>query len=438
MSALTIFTGYSQGTGWFQDRHLLSLVHRLFEIVFLSVLILHVGITLRFYGFNWRKNVEKVKTRRATSVHALRIIQRLSAILIVLFLISMVLPGLNGYEVFAQVLEDVVPFEFHRVFDVLLVSAIIIHVAVGIRFLMMRRRMKGPLVGVIVAGLAISLLFSTVYLDVARDTNPFPGGPVTVPTNGYTPDARVTIGASTYGFDSTQVTTVRLDIFRPGKFSVFDVLVHLANRSVVELEYHFDESMNTHVIDTLEGESNWWYGVIYSGGWFEMNAFRMDHYPWNEGTELRFMPEIPSRIDMIYSVFRNEVARLNDNNGQAIIPEVFISSEQVEIYGRDVVVTARNLRNDTFQDGVVTAIDVIMSLADQGVLTYELQWYDSIGDADVVRSYWVEAINGHKSFAVCGWVYESGSREFSRFFGNHIHLPSDVRVMNSPEYVEWF
>ncbi len=169
-----------------------------------------------------------------------------------------------------------------------------------------------------------------------------------------------------------------------------------------------------------------------------MNAFRMDHYPWKEGTELRFMPEIPSRIEMIYSVFRNEVTRLNDNNGQAIIPEVFISSEQVEIYGRDVVVTAHNLRNDTFQDGVITAIDVIMSLGDQGMLTYELQWYDSIGDADVVRSYWVEAINGHKSFAVCGWVYESGSREFSRFFGNHIHLPSDVRVLNSPDYMEWF
>jgi hypothetical protein len=103
-----------------------------------------------------------------------------------------------------------------------------------------------------------------------------------------------------------------------------------------------------------------------------------------------------------------------------------------------VNVTAHNLRNDTFQLGVITALDVIMSMGDQGLITYSLEWYDSIGTANVVRSYWVEMILGRKAHGTCGWVYESGDNDFYGFTGNHIHLPSDVRVLNSPEYNLWF
>jgi hypothetical protein len=65
-------------------------------------------------------------------------------------------------------------------------------------------------------------------------------------------------------------------------------------------------------------------------------------------------------------------------------------------------------------------------------------WYESIGSAGIVKSYWVEAIDDDRSFERCGFVYESGSRKFEGFIGNHIHLPSDTRVLNSPEYVKWF
>jgi hypothetical protein len=100
--------------------------------------------------------------------------------------------------------------------------------------------------------------------------------------------------------------------------------------------------------------------------------------------------------------------------------------------------TSHNLRNDTFQNGVITALDVIMSMGDQGLITYSLKWYDSIGTADVVRSYWVHMLVGRKASGTCGWVYESGSYDFYGFVGNHIHLPSDVRVLTSPEYNYWF
>ena len=96
------------------------------------------------------------------------------------------------------------------------------------------------------------------------------------------------------------------------------------------------------------------------------------------------------------------------------------------------------MRDDVLSSNVTTAIDVIMSLEDQEKITYELKWYESIGTAGIVKDYWVEAIDGDKSYDRCGFVYEAGSPKYAFFRGNHIHLPSDIRVLNSPEYVEFF
>ena len=91
-----------------------------------------------------------------------------------------------------------------------------------------------------------------------------------------------------------------------------------------------------------------------------------------------------------------------------------------------------------FQPGVVTAIDTILSLAEAGEITYDLQWYESIGSAGVVKSYWVNRINLDASFGRCGFVYEAGNKTFEFFLGNHNHIPSDIRVINSPQYVKYF
>ena len=78
-----------------------------------------------------------------------------------------------------------------------------------------------------------------------------------------------------------------------------------------------------------------------------------------------------------------------------------------------------------------------MSLGDADLITYELQWYTTIGSAEV-KNYFVDKINSDKSQGRCGFVYEAGSYDFRGFSGNHIHIPSDIRVINNPEYVEFF
>ncbi len=90
------------------------------------------------------------------------------------------------------------------------------------------------------------------------------------------------------------------------------------------------------------------------------------------------------------------------------------------------------------QSLVYFAWTTILSLGEAGKISYDLQWYDSIGSAEVVRSFWVHRINADVSEGRCGFVYEAGAREFAFFRGNHNHIPSDTRAINSPEYVEYF
>lgn len=240
------------------------------------------------------------------------------------------------------------------------------------------------------------------------------------------------VGIFTY--DPHQIVTQRPDIFQPGHLSVFDIIAYLSETEEIAVEYHFDEEMNTHVIDSINGKQNWWYRVHYDGGWWESNVFRMDHYPVKDKMYIRIFQESSSEIDAIFEGFRRQVAGRRQSD-QIIIPEVVIRGRYETLTFRNVTVEAHNLRNDTFTLGVITAIDTIISLADQGKISYDLRWYSRIANAEV-KDYYVDRINEDEAYGRCGFVYECGEREFG--FKNHIHLPSDIRVINSPEYMEWF
>jgi hypothetical protein len=139
----------------------------------------------------------------------------------------------------------------------------------------------------------------------------------------------------------------------------------------------------------------------------------------------------------VYSVFRDEVRRRDKNGGRIIIPEVYIRGPGTRLELRDVEVYPHHLRKDIFQENVITAIDVIMTLGERGELSYGIQWHDTIGAA-IVKQYFVERINDDVSFRRCGFVYEAGAHSLGGFRGNHIHLPADTRVLNSPEYLSYF
>jgi hypothetical protein len=273
--------------------------------------------------------------------------------------------------------------------------------------------------------------------DQTGDDNKFP--PVT--DNNYVTEpvlvGSITIeGSNAFKFDPREIKTVRSDIFKEGYFSLFDILVHLDSKKSIDLNYHFEESMNTHVIDSINGISNWWYYAYYSGGWSERNAFRMDHYPYKDNTTIKVFPEDEDLISDVYKVFEQEVKKKELNEGAVIIPKITINGPKTKLTFSNVKVTAHNKRSDMFQPGVITALDAIMSLGDQNKIEYELKWYEEIAFADPVKNYWVHRINDDEAYDTCGWVYEEGSNQMHG--RNHIHIPSDSRVLNSPDYEEWF
>ncbi len=245
-------------------------------------------------------------------------------------------------------------------------------------------------------------------------------------------------GLGTFSFDPRQVRTVREDIFREGHFSIFDILVHLKDRGDIAIEYYFDEEMNTYVITDLNGHDNWWYDAYYDGGWREISVFRMDHYPYKDGMTINIIRQPESQLASIYETYRDEIRRKEANGGKMIIPEVIIEGRHETFVFENIEVRAHNLRSDMFQDGVITAIDTIITLGEEEKISYDLQWYESIGSAGVVKSYWIERINSDMSYRRCGFVYEAGNWQYEFFRGNHNHIPSDIRVINSPQYLKYF
>lgn len=243
-----------------------------------------------------------------------------------------------------------------------------------------------------------------------------------------------------YSFNPADIEAIRSDIFQPGHFSIFDVLVHLSIRGGLVLQYHFDDSLDTHVIESINNEKDWWYAAHYSGGWKENIAFRMDTHPYKDNSYIEVFRENPEHLERIYTTFRDEVGRLRANNGRIIIPEFTIQSPDEQWNFTSVEVTPHNIRRDVLQPGVITALDALLSLVEQEKLSQlKLTWYRSIRTADPVDSYWVEKIDiSREATGGCGFVYETGAKTFSGFRGSHIHIPSDVRVTISPEYAHWF
>lgn len=268
---------------------------------------------------------------------------------------------------------------------------------------------------------------------------------------GRAPTARGSIeirGTGTLEFDPSQIEALRSDVFQSGHFSVFDVLVHLANQGAIELGYQFDESADTYVIKALNGLEGWWYDAHYAGGSFNRTVVRMDHYPVKDGMTIQFYLEDPDRLTAIHTSFRQEVDRRQQNGDQVIIPTVTIRSPQASLTFDEVVVKAHNVRADLFQPGVTTVLDVLLSLGEQEKLTsLTLSWHDGAEDADPIDNYFVNLITGDafspEATGSCIFTHQIGSGTLKDYLapnaceGSHIHLTADVEVITSPEYVEW-
>ncbi len=421
-SLITITLGYAIARHWVIDLDFFRNLHLIFEWSFISLLIFHISYTLIYVRISSRHLLRQIRERRATLLNTLRLIQQVTKWLILIFASLVIFAGLNHYSWFAIIFESWFFFGYHLQFDIFLVLSIVIHGMTGAKLALQRRNIRRLWVNAFILLIGFTCIAAAFYLEIPRPAV----------------QAQAVIGSEIYNFDPQDITTLRPDLFQTGHFSMFDILAYLDSQGRIDMEYHLDTTMNTYVIDSLNGDSNWWYYAHYSGGHIEPNVYRMDHYLWKEEAYLELYQTNPTFLNTVYDTFRAEITRLANNSATVIVPQVIIDGQTFYQEFYNVTVTAHNIRNDSLKLNVITAIDVILSLGDAGLITYELQWYDSLGSATVVRSYWVESINSDSTVGRCGFTYECGDEQFRFGNGNLIHIPSDVRILNSPEYVRWF
>lgn len=283
---------------------------------------------------------------------------------------------------------------------------------------------------------------------------PDAGGNWSLPSQVYVgriPAAEGTVdirGLGTLRYDPAQVETLRPDLFADGHFSVFDVLVHLAERGDLPLEYAWDEAAATHWITSLNRLTGWWYDARYAGGEFERPVLRMDSFPVKDGMTLRLYLEQPNRLAAIRQSFGDEVRRRNADGGRVIIPEVTVRGPRWTLVAHDVAVEPTGTRLDVFRPGVVTALDVLLALGRDGLISsLKLVWHDRLDDADYVDSFMVHALLAGQYEAPatkgCMLAHQTGSNVLEGFIVphdhalSHVHLTADLEALVSPEYVRW-
>ena len=411
---ITILLGYAAMRRWFPDYEFLLFLHGVTGWILPGLLLVHLIFSIMYLKLNLRRIIAGLKNERISGTSFLRLVQRITKWGIIILGILIGLSGLSYYPWFVAIFGNFFEFTLHIDFDIILSLMMIIHVGIGARFFLTRKKITHWSINLSLIFLIMSLSLITFVIDLPPGLG----------------DPHVRINGRIYNYNPTEVETARPDLFQNGSFSVFDVLLHLDSKGEISLNYHFNTSMDTYVVDSLNGETNWWYYIYYSGGSREDNVERIDHYPWKPGAYITMYQKSASYIQNAYSTFREEVDRLIYNNGSVIIPIVNVSGHSFSEVFYNLTVLPHNLRNETFQLDVITAIDVIMTLGDLGNITYELEWHESFRGASYVHSYFVSKINTDETAGRCGFLYDVSE--------SYIYLSADERILTSPESVNFY
>jgi hypothetical protein len=285
------------------------------------------------------------------------------------------------------------------------------------------------------------------------------------------PGSKVDIGGQTYTFDpgDNNITSVRQDIFAPGFFSMFDVILAVAAQNGITIDYHYDDSRKCHFIDKINNVAgNYWYHFAYDVGTNTSEityrrAYRWDEALWRPGVHVRVVEG--ELLDEIKVEYLEEINRENSQGN--IIPHVRISINPSDYKGNplqshrvsvqrefnNVQVTAHNLRSGgtpsyypmPFQPEVITSIDILHSLMDQGELDLVTQVFYTYFAQKYIHSFYVVAMGfpgvgtAHHSGRQ-GFVYTTNNGTYNRLPNNadrKFHITSDISVVHAPDFSYW-
>ena len=283
----------------------------------------------------------------------------------------------------------------------------------------------------------------------------------------------VIIGGREFEFDPAAytITALRQDIFAEGYYSLFDVLLAVAARHDIRIATHWDDDCQTHFIDSVDGTAgSFWYNFSYdadpTGTQAELRyrrQIRWDELPWQPGAWIRL--STGDDLVALKDAFRAEIAR--ERQAGHVVTQVQIAINPSDVHGnppeshrisvsrsyRNVAVTAHDRRSASgdslyrmpFRRGVVTALDVLLSLQDQGELDLVGTTYFTHLAGKVMESYRVRSL-GFPSVGLAhasgrqGFVYSTGNGTPQRLVNQadgkqHVH--ADIHVIHAPDFARW-
>lgn len=85
-------------------------------------------------------------------------------------------------------------------------------------------------------------------------------------------------GVGAFSFNPDKVITMRSDLYKENEFSVFDVVTYLDNEKIINVEYYFDESIDSYVVNSINGIQYWAYVVVDKSGEMIETGYLMDKH----------------------------------------------------------------------------------------------------------------------------------------------------------------
>ena len=217
VAAVAVFSGYGTTNGLWHPSLMLD-IHLWSVWFFIALLAFHISVTTALKPFRWSGLSRSIWGRKVSSRSRLRLLQRLSSLVVLVGALLVIISGLDWYDIG---FGDALSFGQHLKYDIYLAVGAIVHVAISLKLALARRpivtrRMRAALVDVSIVALALFAFLSVAYVDSGRTSG------VSASPGDYTAPAAVTevqIGHDGFALGLTQVETIRPDLFYPGSVS---------------------------------------------------------------------------------------------------------------------------------------------------------------------------------------------------------------------------
>ncbi|MFW9947534.1 MAG: hypothetical protein ACFFDX_11990 [Candidatus Odinarchaeota archaeon] len=131
------------------------IIHQVSEWILLGFLIFHCILSQKYLKLWWIRIFKGLKSKRARPIYILRLIQLITNRAIIIFAVLVVLSGL----------DLVIPFELHVYYDLVLLILIIIHVAVGFKFMFIRKKVMHWSFNLFIILLSIFLIITIIFTN---------------------------------------------------------------------------------------------------------------------------------------------------------------------------------------------------------------------------------------------------------------------------------